>query len=54
MIHNNQSPRVILVDKIPKIGFKSFQTAEETIAGFEAFYLLRKKQVEITPASSDF
>jgi hypothetical protein len=35
------------------MGFKSFQTAEETLAGIEAFHMLRKKQVEITPASSD-
>jgi IS6 family transposase len=36
----------------PMLGFKSFQTAEETLAGIEAFHVLRKKQVEIEPASS--
>jgi transposase, IS6 family len=37
----------------PMLGFKSFQTAEETLAGIEAFQMLRKKQVEIEPDSSD-
>jgi transposase-like protein len=35
------------------LGFKSFQTAKETFAGIEAFHMLRKKQVEIEPASFD-
>lgn len=35
------------------LGFKSFKTAEETLAGIEAFHMLRKKQVEILPAFSD-
>ena len=35
------------------MGFKSFQTAEETLAGIEAFHMLRKQQVEISPAISD-
>jgi IS6 family transposase len=35
------------------LGFKSFQTAEQTIMGIEAFHMLRKKQVEIIPAISD-
>jgi IS6 family transposase len=35
------------------LGFKSFQTAEQTITGIEAFHMLRKKQVEIMPAISD-
>jgi IS6 family transposase len=35
------------------LGFKSFQTAEQTITGIEAFHMLRKKQVEIKPAISD-
>lgn len=37
----------------PMMGFKSFQTAEETLAGIEAFHMLRKQQVEISPAISD-
>ncbi len=36
------------------LGFKSFHTAEQTIMGIEAFHMLRKKQVEIMPAISDF
>jgi transposase-like protein len=27
----------------PMLGFKSFQTPEETLAGIEAFHILRKK-----------
>jgi IS6 family transposase len=37
----------------PMMGFKSFQTAEETLAGIEAFHMLRKQQVEISSAISD-
>jgi transposase-like protein len=37
----------------PMLGFKSYQTAEETLAGIEAFHMLRKQQVEISPAISD-
>jgi IS6 family transposase len=35
------------------IGFKSFKTAEETLVGIEAFHMIRKQQVEISPAISD-
>ncbi|NRF92005.1 DDE-type integrase/transposase/recombinase [Paenibacillus frigoriresistens] len=37
----------------PMMGFKSFKTTEETLAGIEAFHMLRKQQVEISPAISD-
>jgi len=38
----------------PMLGFKSFVTAEKTLAGIEAMHMLRKKQVEMqrTPARS--
>jgi IS6 family transposase len=36
------------------LGFRSFQTAEQPITGIEAFHMLRKKQVEIMPDTSDF
>lgn len=35
------------------MGFKSFRTAEKTIMGIEAFHMLRKEQVEISPVLSD-
>jgi transposase-like protein len=35
------------------MGFMSFQTAEDTLAGIEAIHMLRKQQVEISPAISD-
>jgi IS6 family transposase len=35
------------------LGFKTFQTAEKTITGIEAFHMLRKQQVEIMPVVSD-
>jgi transposase-like protein len=35
------------------LGFKTFQTAEKTIMGIEAFHMLRKQQVEIMPVVSD-
>lgn len=37
----------------PMMGFKSFQTAEKTISGIEAFHMIRKEQVEISPVLSD-
>jgi IS6 family transposase len=35
------------------MGFKTFQRAEKTIMGIEAFHMLRKQQVEIMPVVSD-
>jgi IS6 family transposase len=35
------------------MGFKSFRTVEKTISGIEAFHMLRKEQVEISPVLSD-
>ncbi|KZE77716.1 hypothetical protein AV654_20885 [Paenibacillus elgii] len=35
------------------MGFKSLRTAEKTIMGIEAFHMLRKEQVEISPVLSD-
>jgi transposase-like protein len=35
------------------LGFKTFQSAEKTITGIEAFHRLRKQQVEIMPVVSD-
>lgn len=36
------------------LGFKSFETADSTIAGIEAMHIVRKRQVEMqhTPAFS--
>jgi IS6 family transposase len=35
------------------MGFKSFETAEKTISGIEAFHMIRKEQVEMSPVLSD-
>ncbi|WP_189597228.1 DDE-type integrase/transposase/recombinase [Paenibacillus elgii] len=35
------------------MGFKSLRTAEKTAIGIEAFHMLRKEQVEISPVLSD-
>ncbi|TXK84477.1 DDE-type integrase/transposase/recombinase [Paenibacillus sp. N3.4] len=37
----------------PMMGFISFRTAEQTIIGIEAFHMLRKQQVDISPVVSD-
>jgi hypothetical protein len=34
------------------MGFKSFRTVEKTISGIEAFHMLRKEEVEISPVLS--
>jgi IS6 family transposase len=36
----------------PMLGFKSFETAEHTIAGIEAMHMIRKGQVECNHHSS--
>ncbi|WP_445504369.1 IS6 family transposase [Microvirga sp. G4-2] len=35
----------------PGLGFKNFQTASQTIAGYEAMAMVRKRQVAIAPAN---
>jgi transposase-like protein len=36
----------------PELGFKSFLTAAQTIAGYEVMAMIRKGQVAITPANN--
>jgi IS6 family transposase len=36
----------------PMLGFKSFKTAEKTIAGIEVLHMLRKGQVECNHSSA--
>jgi transposase-like protein len=35
----------------PGLGFKSFQTASQTTAGYEAVAMIRKGQIAIAPAT---